>query len=104
MIIAQRLESQQYLIFGFTSFIHKVVCTCAFIYICNLLLAADFKILHPPEDGVHRQALLLRRGNHREVRANKSETLRDEATRGLVGETGWGVQVNRWLARTECEG
>lgn len=56
--------------------------------------AADAEILHPPEDRVHRQTLLLWRGNEREVSANKSEKLWDEATRKPCG-------INRFGRRGE---
>lgn len=56
--------------------------------------AADTEILHPPEDRVHRQALLLWRGNYREVSATKSEKLWDEATRKPCG-------INRFRWRGE---
>lgn len=54
--------------------------------------AAHAQVLHPTEVGLYRQALLLWRGDQREVSADKDT--RRGSSRAL----------NRWPTRTMCEG
>lgn len=59
--------------------------------------ASHAQVLRPPEVGLHRQALLLRRGDQREV--GEARGARRGGSRAL-----WDKRVHRWLTRTTCEG